>query len=206
MSQTPSDFEHLFHQVPCGILTFRVDGTILEINQTLLEWLGLSGKTGRKENFFDLLDRGGQFYYHLFVQPILKLHNKIAEINMDIQTSDGSFPCLFNASVCHSATTNDEIIYASIFKITDRKKFENELLFKRTLEEKEKQKKAKALEEVAYDQAHLVRGPLANILGLVSLLDQAEVDEDTKKILSLLNHSSQQLDEVIKRIVDKTYQ
>lgn len=57
------------------------------------------------------------------------------------------------------------------------------------------------LEEIGFIQSHVVRKPLANILGLVELL---KVDGPSDEILDLLHSSAQELDKVVHEISEKT--
>jgi len=67
-------------------------------------------------------------------------------------------------------------------------------------------KHKKILSEIAYLQSHEVRAPLARILGLINVIDYVKHDSnDNKKVLLNIQKSAQELDEVIKKIVDKTY-
>lgn len=61
------------------------------------------------------------------------------------------------------------------------------------------------LSEIAWMQSHKIRGPLANILGLLQLLDPGRFDAETNEILKGVLDSSESLDAVIREIVDKTY-
>jgi PAS domain S-box-containing protein len=62
------------------------------------------------------------------------------------------------------------------------------------------------LAQIAYVQSHVVRKPIANIIGLTHVLDTLEnVDVDLKNILSMLNASAKELDEVIKNLSNPTY-
>lgn len=198
------DFGHLYNQAPCGLLTYAISGPVIQINQTLLNWLNVGRGEIVNKDFINLLDRGGQLYYQLFVYPMLVLHNEVKEIHLDIRTASGTFPCLFNASAASTGAGEEMIVQATIFKVTHRKKYEDELLKKKTVAEEESQQKARALQEVAFYQSHLVRAPLANILGLANLLTPDNSEEDTRSIISLLKESAAQLDAVIKKIVGKT--
>ncbi len=55
------------------------------------------------------------------------------------------------------------------------------------------------LETIAYEQSHTVRAPLANIIGLVSILKNMELDPNLHSIISMLQESSDRLDNVIKK-------
>lgn len=62
------------------------------------------------------------------------------------------------------------------------------------------------LREISWIQSHIVRAPLARIMGLVPLLmDMQQQNEDDKeKMLEYLLLSANELDELIKNITDKT--
>jgi hypothetical protein len=61
------------------------------------------------------------------------------------------------------------------------------------------------LNNIAYEQSHIVRAPLANILGLVSILKTYRHDDYIQSIIDMLEESSNKLDDIIKSIIRKTY-
>jgi len=65
------------------------------------------------------------------------------------------------------------------------------------------QTKNNILEEIAFEQSHVVRAPLANIIGLVGILKNMDMGVNAATIIKMLDESSQQLDSVIKNIVKK---
>lgn len=65
--------------------------------------------------------------------------------------------------------------------------------------------KNKQLARIAWEQSHLVRAPLARIMGLVNLFNNHLVSEEEQiKFLNYLQLSAEELDAVIKAIVLKT--
>jgi sigma-B regulation protein RsbU (phosphoserine phosphatase) len=198
------DVEALYQNAPCGLVSFHIDGKIITANKTLLKWLGLSEATAAGLSFTDLIDKGGQFYYQLFVKPMLTMQGEVKEINIAIKTPSGSIPCLLNATVSADENGAGDVIHAAIVRMGDRKKYEEELLNKKVQAEKEKEQTVAVLEEVAFGQSHLVRLPLANILGLISLVEIAGLDDETKRLFSLIEQSAVKLDTEIRNIVDKT--
>lgn len=61
------------------------------------------------------------------------------------------------------------------------------------------------LKEISWIQSHLVRGPLARILGLATLINDEKIDEpDKKELVHLLKSAADELDAVLTRIVEKT--
>ncbi len=63
------------------------------------------------------------------------------------------------------------------------------------------------LREIAWIQSHIVRAPLCRIMGLITLLNDPNTDENTRnEALQHLNFSSAELDDVIKDIIQKAEQ
>ncbi|UJH92163.1 PAS domain-containing protein [Antarcticibacterium sp. 1MA-6-2] len=70
---------------------------------------------------------------------------------------------------------------------------------------KEIQKQNKVLQEVAWEQAHIVRAPLARLKGLLGLLEMESYEEwSREELLKLINDSATELDEVIRNIIKRT--
>ncbi|WP_207420333.1 PAS domain-containing protein [Desertivirga brevis] len=196
------DYKSLFNNSPCGLLTLR-QGKISNVNSTLLQWLDLDETDILGKNISDLLDKGGKVYYQLFVQPILKMHGTVKEIDLTIRSNNASFPCLFTAQ-SGPKSDDEELFYCAFYKVADRKKYESELLKKKVQAEEEKKDKVQVLNDIAFDQAHLARAPLANMLALISLVKTMDISEDVLGIVEMLQTSTEQLDVRIKEIVRKT--
>ena len=69
------------------------------------------------------------------------------------------------------------------------------------------EKQNEILKEIAWQQSHEVRGPVASIMGLCELLSAkaAKFSPDEKLYVELLLESAKKLDSIIKKIVSKTY-
>ncbi|MEO8794097.1 MAG: PAS domain-containing protein [Daejeonella sp.] len=59
------------------------------------------------------------------------------------------------------------------------------------------------LREIAYNQSHIIRKPVANILGLGLVLENMEIDPNLKSLVKMIIESAHELDQSIKIIVDK---
>lgn len=89
-------------------------------------------------------------------------------------------------------------------KVTRALKNTEEMKGKRIADEKLRTQYEK-LSEIAFLQSHLVRKPIANILGLISLLNiDNPGDPVNSKILSGVEIAAKELDSVIHQIVKKT--
>lgn len=70
---------------------------------------------------------------------------------------------------------------------------------------KEIKKQNKILREVAWEQAHVVRAPIARLKGLLNLFDEEDNGEwDQEEILGLIKDSADELDNIVIGIIKKT--
>lgn len=330
-----NSLEFLYKNLPCGILSFLPNGQIIRVNQTLLDWIGLSSEEiVEKKKFHDILSVGGKLYYQMVILPLLNRQGFVNEINFDIDLKNGTaFPSLVNAINIKGNDGKTIAVQATVLKITDRKKYESELLRSKQFAEEERKRfeslsniipeiiwtalangnvnflnkrffeyfkfidetpkridllhlvhpqdqkkifrqwigvvkngenfeaetllqqqpgnykwfliravpyknsnnevemwfgsctdihehkmqqlmavenlnhtlseKEKTLEEIAYSQSHLVRRPLANILGLVEMLETTDESSANTTIIAMLKQSAAELDVMVKDIVFK---
>lgn len=199
------DVDHSFETAACGLALLNLEGNIIKANRKLLGWIEAEIEEVENKKFTSLLGKGGAFYYQIFVESLLKLNGQANEIDLTIQHGNTSFPCLFNASV-QNETDGSTYVSIAIFKVSDRKKYEAELLKQKNESDADRAIKALALTEVAFDQAHLVRAPLANMLGLISLIEQMEINAEVRELIGLLAESTEKLDHQVREIVKKTNQ
>ncbi len=97
-------------------------------------------------------------------------------------------------------TANGASIYFT--DITDQKK-----MLQRISDDKKKlEGQNSVLSEIAWIQSHKVRAPLANIMGLMPLLNYNDpTDQDNAIILDGIKTASEKLDQVIREISEKTH-
>lgn len=64
-----------------------------------------------------------------------------------------------------------------------------------------------ALRKIAWTQSHIVRAPLARLMGLVALLDPSDdsIEFDRNEILQHIQNSADELDGIIRDITNKAY-
>lgn len=75
---------------------------------------------------------------------------------------------------------------------------------KRVASEKQIQSQIKALKSIAWQQSHEVRRPVANILGLVNLIEMGKNEGYNQQYLDYLRKATEDLDAVIHKIVEQT--
>lgn len=125
--------EELYESAPCGYLSTLMDGTIAKINETLLDWLGLTrdAVVGRKR-FTDLLSVGGRLYHETHFAPLLRMQGRISEIALELRASDGTrLPVLVSSTVKTSTDGEPMLIRTTVFDARQRRSYEKELLRER---------------------------------------------------------------------------
>ena len=67
--------------------------------------------------------------------------------------------------------------------------------------QEENEKKSAIIKKIIFQQSHLIRAPLSNIIGLSNIIDKTLLDSNTSNIFDMILESSNKLDEVVKEIV-----
>jgi two-component system, OmpR family, sensor histidine kinase VicK len=136
------DPERLYHQAPCGYITFLADGQIIKVNQTLLNWLGYSEEgLVHEKKFGDLLSKGGQIHYEMFFRPMLKVSGTVKELSYELLTKEGTvIHVLFGAIAIKDEKGELLAINGILTDNRDRRKYEQDLLLARKRAELEKKR------------------------------------------------------------------
>jgi PAS domain S-box-containing protein len=132
------DIRELYENAPCGYLSSFIDGTILGVNQTFLNWTGhtreelLSGK-----RLQELLTVPGQIFYETQYAPLLQMQGFVKEVALEIVRKTGDpLPVLVNSIRQQSREHTSTVIRSTFFDATERRKYERDLLnARRNLEE-----------------------------------------------------------------------
>jgi PAS domain S-box-containing protein len=108
---------------------------------------------------------------------------------------DGSVMDL-EISSCMIIVENQEIIYEIVHDITERNQYYAAV-----------SDQNKLLKDIAWMQSHVVRAPLARIMGLVDLLeDEGFKDLNQTEIIALINEAASELDGIIRNITNQSYE
>lgn len=202
--------EQLLDNAPCGYLQIDGDGFILKINVTLRRWLGYGvGEEISTHSIDELFNKGGKIYFQTHLLPILQFQGEISEINLTIVRNDlSTFPALINAK--RDANEKDNIQSFSVFilDITQRKKYESELLKERKNAEEAVEKLRQInrdLEQFAYTASHDLQSPLRTISGMIQLLEKKKVIEpgsEGEKLFSLIKSNSDQMRLMVRDLLE----
>jgi PAS domain S-box-containing protein len=151
---TPSG-DLLFDHAACALLLTAADGVILKANSMACTWLGYAEEElVGKMRMQDLLPVGARLFYHTHCQPILQVQGSVAEIQVDLRNKrQERIPVLINISRRQEA--DGMIDHWALFKASDRRAYERELLAARKAAEAALDARRSAEEELQKLNAQL---------------------------------------------------
>ena len=122
--------EELYEQAPCGYLTTTIDGRIVKVNRTFLDWLGYQpDELSGKKRLVDLLTIGGQMYFETHFNLLLRMQESVNEIALDVICKDGRIlPALINARQKRDSAGQPVLNRFTIFNATERRMYERDIL------------------------------------------------------------------------------
>jgi len=131
VSSEDDSFRSLYHSAPCGLIFSAVDGTVLEVNDTLVEWVGGSRSDVVGHPFSALLDTGSRLFYETRQVPVLQLSGAV-EVSLSLRRADGdTIPVMVN-SVLNSDPARGRVgVRIAVFDASARQEYERELLLAR---------------------------------------------------------------------------
>lgn len=125
--------EDLYENAPCGYLSTLPGGVIVKVNRTFLDWTGFTREAlvGRTR-FQDLLTAGGRIFHETHYAPLLRMQGTVREIAVEIVGADGKrLPVLVNSVLRTDDEGTPVGVRTTVFNASDRKAYEQELLWAR---------------------------------------------------------------------------
>lgn len=178
----------LFHLSPAPMWVYEIETMrFLDVNEAAIrhygysreEFLKLTIRDIRHPNDFEnFMQRQREPLQTETVRHFKKDHSMI---HVDIQTSDIDY----------------RNVAARLVLVTD---MTEKLTHLRAIEEQNER-----LRDIAWTQSHIVRAPVARLIGLVQMLEDKQVsDEDRSLLLNAVHESTVEIDSIIRTIVDKS--
>jgi PAS domain S-box-containing protein len=192
--------EDLYEHAPCGYISTRPDGTFIKVNQTFQTWTGypreelLAGK-----RLQELLTIGSKLFHETHYAPLLRMQGFVNEINLDLVHKDGRpLSMLVNAIQKKDESGNPLLNRTILFNISDRKKYERELLLARKKAEEAILAKTEFVARISHD----LRTPLNAIIGITNLLQDTHLSPQQEEYVRILGLSSGNLRSLINNLLD----
>jgi sigma-B regulation protein RsbU (phosphoserine phosphatase) len=223
---TEESAEDLYEQAPCGYCSCLPDGTLVKLNRTLLDWLGYTREElVARQCLQQLLTVGGALHFETHGIPLLLLQGYVRELSYQLRHKNGrTFPVLLNANLVRDTDGSPLVLRVTLFDITDRRQYEQELLRAKNLADAQREQLAQAnaaltetnklltrtnadLDTFIYTASHDLRAPITNIEGLLALLHrqlpaEALQNEAVAHILRLMKTSVDRFTTTIYQLTD----
>lgn len=131
MSEALPSGNFLFEHAACALLLVKPDGLILKANARACRWLGYEeDELAGKLRMPDLLPVGARVFHHTHCLPILQVQGSVAEVQVDLYNRlSERVPMLIN--IIRLKDGDRVLDQWALFKASDRKKYERELLIAR---------------------------------------------------------------------------
>ena len=200
LSDSLSRYEIVSEATSDIVTDFSFKTQRVKISKSLYKVFGYDPKEVEKENFRDWwlskVHEDDRVAIREKVIEVIESGIKSFQLEYRFQCADGSFKNILDRSyIVRDIEGNPERIIGSKQDITKQKEQLEEIKLRNI-----------KLEEIAWEQSHMVRAPLAKIMGLIDLVRFSENNaEETKDLLEKILNSAEDLDAVIRNIAEKTY-
>jgi PAS domain S-box-containing protein len=192
--------EELYEHAPCGYVSCLPDGTILRVNQTLLDWTGYTREYLLADTRVQsLLSVGSKIYYETHFAPLMQMQGRANEIALEIIGADRTArPILVNAVQKRDADGTPLFMRMTLFDATDRRRYERELLVARRRAEQIAADKADLLAMLSHD----IRNPLNALMGNVFMLERSNLAEEHMRRLRVVRSASENMLALLNRVLE----
>jgi PAS domain S-box-containing protein len=190
------EIQDLYDLAPCGYHSLNADGVFVEINQTLVGWLGFKSKWDiiGKLKFTDVIAESD---IPAFTEsyPVFKKSGSVNNVEFSFKRTDGSeFPVILSAVAVRDEKGNFLKSRSNTFDNTERK--QAELKIKNLNSE---------LEAFTYSVSHDLRAPLRSIDGYTRILHedyQSVLDNEGKRLTNVIVNNTKRMGKLIDDLLD----
>lgn len=193
------DAAELFEYAPCGYLSTLPDGRIIAANQALARWSGHDRGKLLGLRFHDLLTVPGRIFYETHLVPLLRMQGHADELAFDLRRADGgTLPVLLNGVQVRGDDGEPRLHRIILFKASDRREYERELLRATRRAEAAAQAKSDLLSMISHD----LRTPLTSMSIAMQMLEDATLAPAQRKYLRILKSSVDGMLILTKQVLD----
>ena len=198
LKQHISLIEELYEKAPIGFHSTDKEGTIIEMNQTELDWLGYKreevvGKmklqeisAWKKENLSQLMEQ-------------LKQTGKLENLEGQLKRKDGTLlSCISSSRSVYDASGKYDHSRVAVMDYTEKKK----LLLEIEQAKESAERSSLLKEQFVANMSHEIRTPLNAILSFSKLMERTELSERQKEFIQSIHGSSENLLTIINDILD----
>jgi sigma-B regulation protein RsbU (phosphoserine phosphatase) len=199
------DFDDFFEHALCGFLTTDSKFKIIRGNSRIADWLGCAPEALKGVYFSELVTIGGKIYCETHLFPLLRIQGFFSEVALELACENGDrIPVLVEAYE-RRENGKPQFIRFTIYKATDRRLYEENLLYAKTVSEaKLADEKATAVlrEQFIAVLGHDLRNPLGAIAGAAALLEASSLSTRDANLVDIIKGSAARMGELIENVMD----
>lgn len=177
-------------RVACGTVELSADGCITAVNEAVLAWTGHAPEALLALPLHRLFTKPCQIFFETHLAPLVRMQGFVTEIALDLVCADGShLPVLMN--LAQVSVDSGEVLghRALLYRATDRRAYERELLAARRSAENNAESKQQLVDMVSHD----VRLSVNAIVSAVELLNITPMEGEQRQLMEILRGSSEAL-------------
>ena len=199
--QRTAEVQDLYDNAPSGYHSVDVDGRVVMMNQTELNWLGRTRDEVIGHPLAEFISPASvQAFWENFAR--FKQQGYFKDFEYEFQRKDGSvFPVLVNSTAIFDAQGNFSMSRSTTIDITATKKADEAL----RLANVEMERALRLKDEFLASMSHELRTPLTGILGLSEALQYntyGQLTEKQRSVLANIENSGRHLLDLINDILD----
>ena len=189
------EIKDLYDNAPCGYHSLDGNGTITEMNQTWLEWIGLErDEVINKMTFMQLLTpKSQEVYKEIF--PLFRAKGHIHNLELEIPSKNNTtLFVILNATSITDEKGNLVKSRSTVFNITERRLAEEKVV-----------ETNNELEAFTYSVSHDLRAPLRSIDGYSRILQEdyaRKLDEEGNRILQIIRRNALRMGQLIEDLLN----
>jgi two-component system sensor histidine kinase EvgS len=199
LEQERDKFHELYHLAPVGYLTLDAEGTVLEANLTVCDMFNRT-----REEVID-----ADFEKFFILEDIKKLRRHMENLAEDETPGSCELEIKWgnNVEMTHirlesrpmrKEKSNENTFLCSVIDISERIRLEKDLENARDSAEAANQAKS----EFLANMSHEIRTPMTGVLGMLQLLERAELPKREKKYVNSAQEAGKTLMSIINDILD----
>lgn len=189
------EIKDLYNNAPCGYHSLDVNGVVIEMNKTWLEWIGYErDEVINKMTISNLLTPKSQELYQKSLLDF-KSQGFVNSLEFEIIRKNGSsLFILLNATAVRDENGNFIKSRSTVFNITERHIAEEKVMAAN-----------KELEAFTYSVSHDLRAPLRSIDGYSKIFQEdyaSKMDSEANRLLQIIRNNARRMSQLIDDLLD----
>jgi PAS domain S-box-containing protein len=196
VKKASEEINDLYDNAPCGYHSLDEHGRFVNINKTLLQWLGYSDRNELigKLSFQDVITSSDLPLFEMNF-PLLRQNGSVSDLEFNLKRKDGTdFPVILSAAAIFDENGKFVKSRSTTFDNSSRKQADIRI-----------KELNKELEAFTYSVSHDLRAPLRSIDGYAKVLEEdfaPKLDDEGKRVVKVIMNNAKRMGQLIDDLLD----